>query len=227
MAAVGFAPVVPFQILYNVIPDEMEFLMDISYLFIEELLWLPGMIALAILPCFGFKILRRCTIGPSSHDIEPRSPTLFTFFTTIAIWGMGLVAARWLVVLLEGAFGGAADRMFIKGLFFVLYAGVASFAAGVVHVWLLTDVLESRQRPWRKWTWRIPLVLVAGGTVVAVVLFVATQTDRARFARIDVLNVSSYASAIVITSALVFWCGCRWMRMLGHRLYITARPRSV
>lgn len=103
----------------------------------------------------------------------------------------------------------------------------ASVAAGVVHVWILADVLESQQRSWGKWLWRIPLLVVAGGIMLVVVLSVSLQVDRARFSRFNALEVSKYPAAVLLATSLVFWCGCRWMRMLGYRLYRATRPPSA
>jgi hypothetical protein len=180
------------------------------------------MIAMAMLPCFAFKVTRRWTTGPIAHKIEPRATTLLTYFTTTAVCGLGVISARRLLTLL--AVFGDPDPMSIQVHYFFLYAGVASLAAGFVHVWVLADVLERRRQAWRRWIWRISLILSAGGGVIAIVYLVGMQTIPERFPLTDasgVAAVAGYSVSIVPTAAFVFWCGCRWMRSLGHGLYRT------
>lgn len=222
MATIGLAPVVPIQLLSHSASDKLELLVDVSYEFVEVITWLPGMIAMAMLPCFAVKVTRRWTTGPITRNIEPRSTTLLTYFTTTAVCGLGVILAKRLLTLL--AVFGDPDQMSIRVLYFVLYAGVASLAAGLVQVWVLADVLERQHHAWRQWIWRIPLILLVGGGVLTIVYLIGKQTVPERFPLTDasgVAAVAGYSVSIVLTAAFVFWSGCRWMRMLGHGLYRT------
>ncbi len=219
IAATSIVPIVMIFVWINEIPKQFEVVIDFAYLFFDEVIWLPGMIALSILPSFGLKVFRRWTIGPSSKNVEPRAATLATYFITIAFCAAGLAVAQWLWALLGGAYGGGPDPIAISILFFSIYASVSALVVGFVHVWILENALNGKS--FRSWIWRIPVVLFAGGLLIVVLWFIGLQVDSVRFSRLDVWQVAGYNVSAVSVSSLVFWCGCRWVRTLGVELYFS------
>lgn len=193
----------------------------LSILIYERCLWLPAEITLVLLPCFAMKVLRRWTLGPMARDIKPIPATMTSYFIATAICAVGIVFIKWGLALQFRYYGGGFAG--VTQLVHFLIAGVPeSLTVGVMQAWVLVDVMGSRQRSWWPWLWRLPTLLVFGGALQAMMLLVGGLVDRETIAGVSFFDGATTSFVLVVMLSLLFWCGCRWMRRLGLRLYSVA-----